>query len=199
MPMNEADYNVTDMAIAGNNARYAGDKNLWVQFNLEPMVDDEASAKEGRPIYKEVEHIKIMQPGNKESIVCRPITQMDKARFRQQYENWKAGHEELLEGQPLEQWARISKAQVEELKYFGVRTVEQLATMSDAHSQKFMGIAMLRNLAREDMQRGKEGAMSSQMLEALQAKDNQIATLQEALGQLQKTVAELKKGASAPA
>ncbi len=198
MPLNEADYNVTDMAM-GDNARYAGDKNLWVQFSMEAMVDDGASAKEGRPIFKEVEHIKIMQPGNKESIVVRPVTDMDKARFRQQYENWKAGHEELLDGQPLEQWARVSRAQVEELKYFGVRTVEQLAGMADAHAQKFMGIAKLRSLAREDMQRGKEGAMSSQMLEALQAKDHQIASLQEALAGLQQTVAELKKGAPATA
>ena len=194
MPLNEADYNVTDIAM-GDNARHAGDKNLWVQFSMEAMVDDGASAKEGRPIFKEVEHIKIMQPGNKESIVVRPVTDMDKARFRQQYENWKAGHEELLDGQPLEQWARVSRAQVEELKYFGVRTVEQLAGMADAHAQKFMGIAKLRSLAREDMQRGKEGAMSSQMLEALQAKDHQIASLQEALAGLQQTVAESKKGA----
>lgn len=188
----EADYAVTDMAIGGESARHAGDNHLWVQFNMEPMADDAETAKEGRPIFREVEHIKIMQPGNKESIVIRPVTEMDKARFRQQYENWKAGNKEVLEGTPLEHWPRVTRAQVEELKFFNVRTVEQLANMSDANAQKFMGIATLRKLAREDVQRGKEGAMSSQMLEALQAKDNQIAALQDALAGLQQEVENLK-------
>ena len=189
------DYHKAEMTPGYTDARYAGDSSLWVQFGLEPMPDDTASAKEGRPIFKEVEHIKIMQPGNKESIILRPVTEIDKNRFRKQYENWKAGHKELVEGTPLEQWPAVTRAQVEELKFFNVRTVEQLADMSDAHAQKFMGVNTLRRLAREYIKKGKAGAMSTQMIEALKAKDNQIAALQEALNSLQGQVAELKKSA----
>lgn len=190
---NEADYHATEMAMTNFDARTAGDKNLWVQFGLEPMEDSAASATEGRPIFKEIEHIKIMQPGNKESIIIRPITEKDKSRFRQQYENWKAGREEEVSGTPLAKWPGVTRAQVEELKFFNVRTVEQLAEMADAHAQKFMGVNNLRRLAREYIQKGKEGAMSAQMLDALKAKDNQIAALQEALNGLQAEVSKLKK------
>lgn len=189
----EADYHATEMAMTNFDARTMGDKNLWVQFGLEPMEDGAASAAEGRPIYKEIEHIKIMQPGNKDSIIIRPVTEKDKTRFRQQYENWKAGRAEEVSGTPLEKWPGVTRAQVEELKFFGVRTVEQLAEMADAHAQKFMGINNLRRLARDYIQKGKEGAMSTQMLEALKSKDNQIAALQEALQGLQTEVAKLKK------
>lgn len=190
------DYHKAEITPGYTDARYAGDSSLWVQFGLEPMPDDEASAKEGRPIFKEVEHIKIMQPGNKESIILRPVTDLDRGRFRKQYENWKSGHEDLIEGTPLEQWPAVTRAQVEELKHFNVRTVEQLADISDAHAQKFMGINSLRRLAQEYINKGKEGALSTQMIEALKAKDNQIAALQEALNGLQAQVAELnKKGA----
>ncbi len=197
----EADMGITELAHQFgsdmNNARFLGDKHLWVQFSMEPMPDPEASQKEGRPIYKEVPHIKIMQPGNKESIVVRPITEMDKARFRQQYENWIAGNKEVLEGMPLEKWPRITRAQVEELKHFNVRTVEQLAGMSDANAQQFMGIATLRQWAREDVARGKEGALSGQMVQALKAKDDQIAALTEALEDLKKKVTVLEGGGKA--
>ncbi len=189
-----ADYGATDLAMQGTNARYAGDNRLLVQFHVLPMIDDVRSAEEGRPIYKDVDHVRIMQPGNKESIVDRPVTEMDIARFRQQYDNWKSGQEELVEGTPLEAWPEITRAQVEEMRYFNVRTVEQLADMADAHAQKFMGINEMRRKARLYRDRAAKNAVSTKLQKELKEKDNQIASLNEALKDLQAKVAGLENG-----
>lgn len=188
------DYGATELAMQGNNARYAGDNRLLVQFHVLPMIDDVRSAEEGRPIYKDVDHVRIMQPGNKESIVDRPVTEMDIARFRQQYDNWKSGQEELIEGTPLEAWPEITRAQVEEMRYFNVRTVEQLADMADAHAQKFMGINALRKAARLYRDRAAKNAVSTKLQKQLAEKDNQIAALNAALQDLQAKVAGLESG-----
>ena len=187
-----ADYGATELAMQGVNSRYAGDNKLLVQFHVLPMLDDSRSAQEGRPMYRDVDHIRIMQPGNKESIVDRPVTEMDIARFRQQYDNWKAGQEELVEGTPLEAWPEITRAQVEEMRYFNVRTVEQLADMADAHAQKFMGINEMRRKARLYRDRAAKNAVSTKLQKELKEKDNQIAALNEALKDLQTKVAGLE-------
>ncbi len=189
-----SDYGATELAMQGTNARYAGDNRLLVQFHVLPMIDDVRSAEEGRPIYKDVDHVRIMQPGNKESIVDRPVTEMDIARFRQQYDNWKSGQEELVEGTPLEAWPEITRAQVEEMRYFNVRTVEQLADMADAHAQKFMGINEMRRKARLYRDRAAKNAVSTKLQKELKEKDNQIASLNEALKDLQTKVAGLENG-----
>lgn len=188
------DYGATELAMQGMEARYAGDNKLLVQFHVLPMIDDTRSAEEGRPIYKEVDHVRIMQPGNKESIVDRPVTEMDKARFQQQYERWKSGQAELVEGTPLEAWPEITRAQVEELRFFHVRTVEQLCDISDANAQKFMGINVLRKKARIYRDKANKNAASTKLQKQLEEKDNQIASLNAALKDLQAKVAGLENG-----
>ncbi len=185
------DYGATELAMQGVNARYAGDSKLLVQFHILPMVDDDRSKQEGRPMYRDVDHIRIMQPGNKESVIDRPVTEMDIARFRQQYDNWKAGNKEILEGTPLEAVPWITRSQVEEMRYFNVRTVEQLADISDSNAQKFMGINVLRKQARTFLEQAKKTAVSTKLQKQLDEKDNKIAALEQAVKELSAKVSSM--------
>jgi|AntRauTorcE11897_2_1112592.scaffolds.fasta_scaffold08696_3 vacuolar-type H+-ATPase subunit H len=148
MDLMEAEHGVTDMAM--NNARYHGDQNLLVKFFKHPKLDGTRTAEEKRPIFKEVPYVQIMQPGNKDSIIVRPATERDKLRFAEHFRKYEAREDQdVVEGTLLEEWAGITRSQVEELRYMHIRTVEQLATVSDSNAQNVMGINFLKTKAKK--------------------------------------------------
>lgn len=159
------------------------DKNLNVTFSMEPHFNAAKSAAEGRPIFDDREYVKIQVPGDKDSIVDRPVTEIDRRRFADKYAAFKAGRSQALSGTPLTAVAWMSKSRVRELEHFGVRTLEQLANMSDEAAQKFMGINMLRSHARDHLAAAAEMAPVISMRTEIEAKDNEIATLKSAIGE----------------
>ena len=84
--------------------------------------------------------------------------------------------DELVEGTPIEEWPILNRAQVDELRYMNIRTVEQLANVSDTNAQGMMGINMLRQKAQTYLENAKDAALTerldeqAQMIAELQAK-----------------------------
>lgn len=147
-----------------NNQREM-DRSLLVKFFYKPMQDKIATKTEGRPIFKDTLYVDIRTVGDREN-VCRPASQRDIDRFRDHYTafiNRTSGPEE--EGTPLIEWPAISRAQVEEMAYFNVKTVEQLANISDANAQKFAGINMLRTKAQAWLEKSKENTAKAEIAE----------------------------------
>ncbi len=141
----EADYGMTENAFLGGepNARYAEDSKLFVTFFKHPRENKAQSLEQGRPIYQEVDYVRIMVPGDKDSVVVRPARELDKQRFAKQFAAYEQGEKEYQEGMPLKAWPMVTRGQVEELKYFGIHTVEQLAELADIHVQMFMVMGTL--------------------------------------------------------
>ena len=181
-----------ELAMQQAQGRFAGDKNLMVQFHILPMMDANKSREEGRPIYRDVEHVRILIPGSKESVVDKPVTEIERARFKDLYEKWKANEQIDVTGTPLETCTWISRSLVEEMKYFNVRTVEQLATMSDTHAQKFPGITKYKDLANAYLAQAEKGKAAADLAAAMETKDRQIADLTEMVKGLQQTLAQLQ-------
>lgn len=141
----EAEYGVTDLAMQGQQGRFSADDTLLVKFFKHPKLNQTRSAEEGRPIYEDTDYIQIMQPGNKDSIIIRPAMEMDKQRFAEHFRRYEVRQdEEYVEGTLLDDWPGITRAQCEELKYLNIRTVEQLAAVSDSNAQGIMGIQALK-------------------------------------------------------
>ena len=194
----QASYEVTDMAYntqQGQRQQFKGDEQLWVKFHVLPMLDQEKSDQEGRPIYKDVEHIQIMAPGNKDSVIDRPITVLDRKRFARHYAAWKADEKELIEGTPLASVARdpifnLSPAKIEELKYFKIVTVEQLANLSDANAQQHMGINIFRKAAQEYLKKSDQHATVTRLQSELEQRDSRLQAMEQALADLQARLAE---------
>lgn len=193
----EADYGMTEQAMQGQNARYAHDNKLFVTFFKHPRKDEKKTLAEGRPMYNDEDYVRIMVPGDKDSIVIRPARDMDKERFAKQFAAYQAGEGESHQGTPLKAWPMVTRGQVEELKFFGVHTVEALAELADIHVQKFMGVGTLKDQAKAFIQNAKEAAPLVQLNAAVEAKDNEIAALTEAIDDLKSIVTELQ--AAAPA
>lgn len=184
--MQEAEHGVTDMAM--NQGRFHGDENLLVKFFTHPRHNKAKSLEEGRPIFEEQPYIQIMQPGNKDSIVVRPATKMDKQRFPEHFRKYEAREDqEKMEGTPLTEWPGITRSQCEELKYLNIQTVEQLANVSDTNAQGMMGVALLKSKAGKYLEKAKETA-TADALNAANARIDELVALVEA-----KTAEEPKK------
>ena len=184
------------MAMGGNAGRYQGDENLLVRFYMHPAQDKAASVEEGRPIFKEVPYIHIMQPGNKESIIHRKATDMDKTRFAEHFRKFEAREsQETSNGTPLSEWPGVTRSQAEELKFWNVVTVEQLVGMSDTNAQNFRGMGELRKRAKAFLEVSKENAGA----EALAAAERKNEELTLAMADMAARLAALEGDADAPA
>ena len=162
----EADMGVTSMAMGGTNGRFAADDTLLVKFFKHPHRNEDKSKEEGRPIFDDVDYIQIMQPGNKDSIIVRPATPMDKNRFAEHFKRYEARQdEEYIDGTPLSEVPFLTRSHVEELAYLNVKTVEQLVAMSDSNAQNIMGIQALKTKAKAYLERSSENAAAQQLAE----------------------------------
>lgn len=105
---------------------------VYARFYIFPEVNQEKSAEAGRPIFVDKEYIEIIAPGNSNNIIRRRASDRDVRLYRSAYDKFKAGDQEQLEGTPLYEIPWISRSQAEELVYRKIRTVEQLASLSDS-------------------------------------------------------------------
>lgn len=168
------------------NRTSADDDKLVVHFTMEPKEDQDATAREGRPIFKEVPFVMIMVPGDKDSIIHREAGELDTARFPRQFAAFKNKQDQnAVSGTPLSAAPWLQRTQVRELEYFNCYTVEQLASMSDTNASKFAGINQLREMARTMVAAAKEQAPLHKMAADLKVRDDLIADLTARLTKLE--------------
>jgi hypothetical protein len=174
------------------------DDTLLVKFEVRPKLDQTQTEKEGRPIYRDVEYVDIRVPGSPDHI-SRPATPHDKDRFPRHYAAFKnrTSDEEYIEGTRLDEWPLVSRSTVEELAFFGVKTVEQLASVNDANIQQRSGMASLKQKAKEWLEIANKSITASQLKAELDKRDQMIAELKAQLEAKPKTrkkkVAEKKE------
>lgn len=147
---------------SGNTYRvqHGTDAGLYVNFYLEAVKDEEETAKEGRPIFRDQEYIKIIPVGDKTTVICEPVTDEYRMRWPQQYAAFKNQQIQPQEGTPLEQWPPLTKSQVLTFKAANVHTVEQLAAVSDTNLFNLgMGARALRDQAIMFLEAAKNGAV----------------------------------------
>lgn len=192
MPRTLPEASMEMMDVAYLKGREA-DKNLSVTFSYQPHLNQAKSATEGRPIYDDREYVTIKVPGDKDSVVERPVTDIDRRRFHEKYQHFKAGNVQTQSGTPLSAVAWLSRGRVRELEFFNVHTLEQLANLPDAHAQQFMGIASLRQSARDHLMAATEAAPITRMRAEMDAKDSEIAALRNSISEQGNMLAAMQR------
>ncbi len=187
------EFTLDDTWLNANDAPNKGDEALFVRFYKHPHQDEKATAEAGRPIFVDVEYVSIAASGDKFNVVVRPATKKDKARFRRQYKMFQENASESTVGTPLTRWPLIQAAQVEELKYFNVRTVEQLASMPDGNIPNVGNISKLKKQAQDFLEFAKGQAPAVQLRNELEKRDTEIAALR---AQMQEIVAAQRQAAA---
>lgn len=157
------------------------DRGLVVRFSMGTRLDSAKTAEAGREIYREVEYVTILIPGDKlVSPVHRPVQASDKSRFPAQYAAFKNSQSQSgtsITGTPLTAWPVVSPAQRKELEYLNIVTVEQLAAVSDGSAQNLVGLQGLKQLAQKFIEASKSAAPLVALQKELETRDNAIAAL----------------------
>lgn len=172
-----------------------GDERLGIRFFRKAARDDVKSDTEGRMVFRDVEYIQIMVPGDRDNIIIRPAGEGDKKRFGQQYDDWKRNEtaEQIVLGTPLEMWGRLSLSQIEEFRYIGVRSVEQLAELNDTAMTKMPGAHELKRKAQAFLLAQKEEAPMRRLQAELETRDTELARQGRALEEQTDTIENLKQ------
>lgn len=177
----EADYTVTEAAFGAARGQQTGDDQLLVKFEVVPTQDNKKSEEAGRPIFVDRTWIDIRIPGNRASGVRRPIRVGDEQRFPDHYKKFlDRKNQEEVEGTPLSEWPGLTRGQVEEMKFFHITTVEQLANVSDSHAGNFRGFSQLKQKAAEFLKHA-DNAAAATALAAAEAKNAELEAKIEAL------------------
>lgn len=165
-----AEFDVKDFDDPNNN------KGVYARFYWTSVQDHRASSEEGRPIFKDCEFVEIIAAGNANNIIRRPARDMDRDRFHREYAMFKAGDAEQMVGTPLAEVPWITRSQVEELVYRKIRTLEELANISD-HACSVPGMLELRRKAQAWMKKAEEAKPFTAMQAELDALKAQLAAM----------------------
>jgi uncharacterized protein (DUF3084 family) len=185
--METLEYNHADF-----NAQQAEqDRALLVKFFTAPLRNEDKTLAEGRPIYDDVDMIEIRVRGTKDNIVQRPVRPDDKQRFREAWKHHQDGEKAVQSGTPLSQWPVMSTSQVEEMKYLGFVTVEQIAEANDSVVANISGLQGLKNKAKAFIEFSKGAAPIEQLQTKLDASANEVETLRRQLAENQAALAAL--------
>lgn len=178
-------------------------KNLFVQFRTGARKNTVRTQLEGRPIFDDVPFITIAIPGDKTLVIDNeawidesetPIPAAHNIRFPRQWMAYKAGaNQDAVSGTPLSQWPGSTPSFIEEMAAQKVRTVEQLANMSDANCQKFMGGISIRQKAKDFVARAADSAVVDRMRAELTERDERLAALEKLVKEMDASKKEAPK------
>jgi hypothetical protein len=186
-PLNDFEENLMQ------RGRFAADRGVQARFYSKPIEDAEKSAEAGRVVCKDVVFVQILAPGLTNNTVERKATDEDKQRFRRQYESFRENGESTMEGTPLESVTWISRAQVEELAYMKIRTVEVLSAISDDVCGRAPGLYDLKRKAQAHMEKADKAAPFTEMARKNEVLEGQVQALQQQLEKLLEAQKETKK------
>jgi hypothetical protein len=107
-------------------------------FYKKALPNNFRTEQEGRPIFDDVDMVKIYISGDSHNVIDTLVREDHKQRFPREWMNYmnKNGNDPHLSGTPLSQWPLITVAQAEELKALKFFTVENVAAASDAQLQR---------------------------------------------------------------
>lgn len=132
--------------VEGNQAPQ--EKGVYAEFSMKAKKIAESGVN-GLPIYEDRIWIDITPAGGNQ-VVNRWATEKDIARFKQKYDAFIKGVEAPVNGLAVENWPSATPAEVKMLKQANVRTVEDLAMLSETGLKNVgFGARGLQSKARE--------------------------------------------------
>lgn len=156
---------------------------------------------DGKPrhVWEKREMVELRVPGDKLNAPVKFVTDKEKERWPAQYAAWKAGQDqETAGGWPLEKWPGADVAQVEALRDAKVRTVEQLAGMSDANLSKLgPGWRPMRQAAQDFLKAAESAAPMAALREENDKLKSQQAADRKMIEDLAERLKKLEKGKAA--
>jgi len=173
-----------------------GDNRLFVVFYKDAVHNEGKSTEAGRPIYDDVDLIKIMTPGSKDSMVS-VVDNSHKYRFPKQWAQYQQNAEQIGSGTPLAEVPWLTAGQRAEFKAINVRTVEQLVGMADSQAQRFMGFHAIKQRAQSYLDLAAGNAPAERLNAIISKQEAEMQVLRDEMEQM-RAIMKAQVSAKAP-
>jgi hypothetical protein len=173
------------------------DSRLYVEFYSKPVQNEFKTKVEGRPIFDDMDFVKIYVPGDNTTVIDTFARDDHKARFPLHWAHYQNTHGENKEtGTPLSAWSILAASQVEELRALKFFTVESIATASDAQLQRIgmiagMGPTAFRERAQRYLHAAKDEGFVSQVSEKAKQLEEENTRMKADMEEMKQMIAQL--------
>jgi hypothetical protein len=169
------------------NFKEGTDANLLIVFYNRPVENAAKSLEAGRRICENQIFVKIQHPGENYNIIDRPANDQDKIRFRRHWSLFVQNREQIPEGTPIDLLFVNYPAVGENLRAYGIYTIEQCANLSAA------GIDSIGRGGQEYVNKAKRYIESAEKGKNFHAMQKQIDDLTQQDRINQRTIQQLKE------
>lgn len=173
-------------------------KHLAVEFFTDARLSKRKSAEAGRPVYEDVEKVKLRIAGDPKSVLVAPAHASSSVRDAitnrrlsyaelhvGPYEAFKKGQKYVGSGTPLTELPFLTAAKRAELNAMNVFTADALAELDGANLTRLgMGAREMKNQAQAWLEKAHGSAGITQMAAENEALRSQMARLQEQMDAL---------------
>lgn len=165
--------------------KFGDDSQLVVIFYTKAVFNAALSQEKGVRQYENQTWIKMHPPGERLNIIDRPVENGDKNRFPRQWNLFLQNKSQIPDGTPIDLLFANNPAIADNLRAFGVHTIQQCANLS-AHAMDTIGMGAndWKNMAKQYLENAKSGAAFLQLKSEVAQKDQEIKLLKRQFEQL---------------
>lgn len=165
--------------------RFGDDSQLVVLFYTRSVFNAALSQAKGARQYENQTWVKMHPPGEKLNIIDRPVQEGDKVRFPQHWNMFLQNKQQIPDGTPIDLLFPNNPATADNLRAFGIHTIQQCAKIS-AHAVDSIGMGATdwKNMAIKYLENATSGAAFLQLQAEVAKKDQEIKILNRQFEQL---------------
>jgi hypothetical protein len=158
------------------------------RFFMEVVQNRARSEADGVPRFDEVEMVEILVPGDRLNSPVQRVSDAHRKRWPRQYAAFKAGQGDSVQGTPIDQLPGMTRAQAEELRYFKILSIEQLAEMPEGLLMKArpMDGRALQDKAKRWIDTAAGAATEERLAAENRAKDEKISSMEAQLADMKR-------------
>jgi len=177
-----------------DQAQAASDERLFVKFYMGTRKNEERSLDAGHPVFDDVPFVRILVPGDKNTVIDTTVDDTHRRRFARLWQQFVSNAEQTGSGMPMSEWPAITRSQCEELKYMNIFTVEQLAELPDVYGGKIMGFNDLKRKAATYLAAAKDSALTQKLSAVNVQQAERITALEAEIGRLSAAFSAMQTG-----
>jgi hypothetical protein len=191
-----------------NNVALMPQRPPYVEFEQRSEEDRQATIKAGHYVARDIDYAIIRAIGAKDAVEKPAVQWLEHierqatrgaykrewaAFFRQQYEDWKKGHEITPNGLHVRNWPGVSRAEVDMLVAAKIYTVEDLADANEEALHRVgMGARGLKQRARAWLDTAAKNGSAEELASLRERTKNQDERIERLLEQVAELTAEVK-------
>lgn len=140
---------------------HGDDASTFAIFEMDWVPDESMGLDKGTVQGRSIPFVEIRFPGDKTKVIRRPVTAEDKERWPRQWARFEKEGKTTVEGFPIADCPKFTRADVKMLTENGVQTLEQLAAYSDANLPGMW--RPYRDIARAMLKAGQDTAAATKL------------------------------------